>query len=370
MPRVSVLIPLYKAEKYIAGTIESVLSQSFMDYEVIIVDDCGMDESLEIAESYQRKDSRIKIFRNDRNYGIAYTRNRGLDECVGEYIALLDDDDLMVGERLAKQVEFLDANPYIGAVGGNAQWIDENGMVIRETIEVNRDPLEVKMFLHFRNILNNSEMTFRKAVADRFGIRYRDHCYGMEDFRFWIEFSKVSRITNIPDLVLQKRCLTDNETSKSKRDFADERKEKFYELQRYSLERSGFKISDQDELTLRKYMGEEHRICVRYNEIIYSLAPLFDDLLRQAKNLQLDCYDNMKNWFWNILECQSQNVCENEDSEELTIFERYVGRIFRKMEELQSWTDELSQGKDWLEAQWNRLKKEVQDLKDKDKKAD
>lgn len=377
MPRVSVLIPLYKAEKYIAETIESVLAQSYTDYEVIIVDDCGMDGALEIAESYQKKDDRIHIFRNERNYGIAYTRNRGLDMCTGEYIALLDHDDVMVSDRLEKQVVFLDANPTIGAVGGNAQWIDGEGAIVREMIEVERDPLEVKMFLHFRNIFNNSEMTFRKAIADKNNIRYCDDCYGMEDFRFWIEFSKVSKMTNIPDMVLKKRCLSDNETSKSKQNFFKERQEKFYELQKYSLEKSGFIISDQDEFVLRKYMGEEHTQCRRYNEIIYYLSPLFDDLLEQAKELQLDCHDNMENWFHDLIEWHVQNIDKSVNLAderklgtdiEFTIFEKYVGELQRNFNDLKKWTDELQEGKDWLEGQWNMLKQQVQELKAKNGK--
>ena len=121
MPKVSVLIPLYKANNFIAETLDSVLNQKFTDFEIIVVDDCGNDGSLEIVESYRQKDRRIKVLNNDANHGIAYTRNRGLDECAGEYIALLDDDDLMIGERLDKQVRFLDEHTDIGAVAGNAQ---------------------------------------------------------------------------------------------------------------------------------------------------------------------------------------------------------------------------------------------------------
>ena len=166
------------------------------------MDDCGNDGSLEKALEYQKNDSRIKVIRNEHNLGIAATRNRGLEECKGEYIAILDDDDLMLPNRLELQVKYLNLHPDIGAVGGNAQWIDDKGQVIRDKISVETDPIRIEMFLCFRNILKNNEMMYRKSVIENNSIRYADNCLGMEDFRFWIDFSKVSRITNIEDLIL------------------------------------------------------------------------------------------------------------------------------------------------------------------------
>ena len=164
-PLVTVLIPLYGAEKYVAETLESVLNQEYENFEVLIIDDCGNDNSYSIAIEYAQKDSRIKVLKNDCNRGIAYTRNRGISESKGEFIALLDDDDIIVGQRIKEQVEFLVANEDFGAVGGNAQWIDSNGNLVRDTIELVYDENEIRMWMCFRNIFNNSEMMFRKSVV-------------------------------------------------------------------------------------------------------------------------------------------------------------------------------------------------------------
>ncbi len=346
MPKVSVLIPLYKANRFIAETLDSVLNQKFTDFEVIIVDDCGNDGSLEIVESYQKKDIRIKVLNNDANHGIAYTRNRGLDECAGEYIALLDDDDLMIGERLDKQVRFLDEHADIGAVGGNAQWIDGEGKILRGAIDVEKNPLEIKMFLLFRNILNNSEMTFRKSVVDENKIRYSENCYGMEDFKFWIDFSKISSITNIPDLILKKRCLSNNETSKVRKWFSKERKEKFYFLQKYSLEKSGFTISQRDEAVLKQYMGEEHLVFSTYKEIS-NLSLFFDGLLQQAKEMQLDFYNYMGNWFFDLLAWQNGNIHRENFRKGMDIDEKEYLKL--RCTELEKYMEELLEGKKWLE---------------------
>ena len=346
MPKVSVLIPLYKANNFIAETLDSVLNQKFTDFEIIVVDDCGNDGSLEIVESYRQKDRRIKVLNNDANHGIAYTRNRGLDECAGEYIALLDDDDLMIGERLDKQVRFLDEHTDIGAVGGNAQWIDSEGKILRGTIDVEKNPLEIKMFLLFRNILNNSEMTFRKSVVDENEIRYSENCYGMEDFKFWIDFSKISSITNISDLILKKRCLSNNETSKVRKWFSKERKEKFFFLQKYSLEKSGFTISQKDEAVLKEYMGEEHLAFSTYKEMA-NLSLFFDDLLQQAKEMQLDFYNCMGNWFFDLLAWQNRNIHRDNFRKVMNIDEKEYLRL--RCTELEKYIEELLEGKKWLE---------------------
>lgn len=96
-PLVSIITPLYNSEKYIAETIESVLAQTYSNWEMIIVDDCSKDNSTKIVEEYQKKDRRIKLYRNEINKGVSYTRNRAIDLSQGKYIAFLDSDDLWKG---------------------------------------------------------------------------------------------------------------------------------------------------------------------------------------------------------------------------------------------------------------------------------
>ena len=107
---ISIITPNYNCVKFIAETIESVLAQTYQNWEMIIVDDCSTDGSYEIALKYAEKDKRIKIFRMDHNSGAAYCRNKGIELSKGEYIAFLDSDDLWMPEKLEKQVEFMIAN--------------------------------------------------------------------------------------------------------------------------------------------------------------------------------------------------------------------------------------------------------------------
>lgn len=107
---VSIITPNYNCARFISQTIESVLAQTYTDWEMLIVDDCSTDGSYEIALEYAAKDSRIKVFRNEQNSGAAISRNRAIEESKGEYLAFLDSDDLWMPEKLEKQIAFMQEN--------------------------------------------------------------------------------------------------------------------------------------------------------------------------------------------------------------------------------------------------------------------
>ena len=298
---VSVIIPMYNGEKYVREAMDSVLSQSYSDFEIIAIDDCGYDGTMRIIEEYAEKDMRIRIIRNDSNKGIAYSRNRAMAEARGEYIALLDDDDVMCQDRLMLQVNYLEQNPEIGCVGGNAIWIDENNIEVRGMENVITEPNQIKMFLLLRNIFNNGEMMFRRSIAERYGLQFGENCYGMEDFYFWIHFSKVAKITNLKELVLKKRHFSLNETAKMQTEYAAERRQKYHELQLLSLELSGFQLDDRMRETLLHFFGEEQQIPQDY-EKIGDVYYLLDELIKQADRCAPEVVEYMQDWFLDIME--------------------------------------------------------------------
>lgn len=107
-PLVSIIAPLYNSEKFIAETIESVLAQTYKNWEMLIVNDCSKDNGAKIAEEYSKKDKRIKLFNNEKNEGVSFTRNRAIDLSNGKYIAFLDSDDLWHKEKLEKQIGMME----------------------------------------------------------------------------------------------------------------------------------------------------------------------------------------------------------------------------------------------------------------------
>ncbi len=106
-PLVSIITPSYNTSEYIVETIESVLSQSYENWEMLIVDDCSTDNSVEMVKKYVEQDSRVKLLINSENTGVALTRNRAIEESTGEYIALLDSDDTWLPNKLEKQIELM-----------------------------------------------------------------------------------------------------------------------------------------------------------------------------------------------------------------------------------------------------------------------
>ncbi|MCY3779182.1 MAG: glycosyltransferase family 2 protein [Chloroflexi bacterium] len=123
-PQLSVIMPVYNGEKYLAEAIESILAQTFTDFEFLIVDDGSTDRSVEIIKSYGNRDSRIRCFQHMENLGSPSSRNHGIAEARGEYIATMDCDDISLPQRFERQIAFMRANPDIGLLGTGVQAVD------------------------------------------------------------------------------------------------------------------------------------------------------------------------------------------------------------------------------------------------------
>jgi glycosyltransferase involved in cell wall biosynthesis len=199
MPRVSVVIPVYNVESLVGTTLQSVLQQTYLDFEVIVVDDGSTDGSLEICQGF--KDARIRIV-SQKNRGLAGARNTGIRHAQGEYIAFLDSDDLWLPEKLAKHVAHLDASPAVGVSFSRSCFIDEAGT----DLGIYQMPKLTEItpgHLFCRNpIGNGSAVVIRRAVLEE--IQFQDHLYGeMEDFYFDDTFRQSEDIECWLRIVLQ-----------------------------------------------------------------------------------------------------------------------------------------------------------------------
>lgn len=131
---VSIITPAYNCENYIADTIESVLKQTYNNWEMIIVNDCSVDKTQEIVEYYTKADPRIKLINLEKNSGVVIARNVALNMSVGEYVAFLDSDDLWKSKKLEKQISFMKSNQYAFCFSGY-ELIDECGISLNKTIK-------------------------------------------------------------------------------------------------------------------------------------------------------------------------------------------------------------------------------------------
>jgi glycosyltransferase involved in cell wall biosynthesis len=132
MPRISVVMSVYNGEKYLRQAIESILQQTYTDFEFIIIDDGSTDSSREIIQSYD--DKRIRLVINEQNIGLTKSLNKGIRLAKGEFIARMDADDISLPQRFEKQVAYLDSHPEVGVLGTYANIIDHRGKIINNII--------------------------------------------------------------------------------------------------------------------------------------------------------------------------------------------------------------------------------------------
>lgn len=291
IPKVSVIMPIYNAEKYISFAIDSILEQSFENFELIMIDDCGEDGSIDIAKRYD--DPRITILKNDGNQGIAYSRNRGMDSAKGEYIALMDDDDVAPNNRFELEVSYLDKHPEIDVLGGGELWINENGEVISYYDQVICNPNRIKAELLFQDVIENGSAMFRREFIQKNNIRYKDGYLGMEDYKFWTECSAVGRIANISDILLYWRKTNNSETSRVFQEDLEKRKCRFAEIQVKLLNMYGFKLSDSENRIFTECFREDKRNPLSRKEL-NRVFQLVKSLIESAEEMNISYLDEFK----------------------------------------------------------------------------
>ena len=202
-PKVSVLMCAYNSEKYVAEAIESILNQTFKDFEFIIINDGSTDKTAEIVAEYAKRDKRIKFINNKQNAGLIAALNQGLEFCHGEYIARMDSDDISLPTRFEKQVAYMDAHPECGVCGAGIKKFGTN--ITKEQV-FNYQPIMrlLDFVIHGNKVAHPSTM-IRKSVLDEHDIKYNPAYKYAEDFAFWVEVSKYTEIHNLQQVLLKYR---------------------------------------------------------------------------------------------------------------------------------------------------------------------
>lgn len=181
-PKISVIMAVHNGEKYLAEAIESILNQTFEDFEFIIIDDSSKDNSLKIIKEYAKKDSKIKIIKNNKNLKLAGSLNRGLKIAKGKYIARMDADDISLPERLEIQYSYLEENKDIFLVGTSWITINSEGKQISKTIN-NFNFKKINERLPYKSLIHHPTVMFRNEH-----LFYRDKFFYAQDRDFWLRF--------------------------------------------------------------------------------------------------------------------------------------------------------------------------------------
>ena len=198
-PLVSVIMPVYNASFYIREAIESILSQEFIDFEFIIINDGSTDNSEEIILSYS--DVRIKYVKNENNLKIISTLNKGFEMAKGKYIARMDADDISDPLRFTKQIKLLENNPEIGILGTYVQQIGESDKLVCYP----ENDEDIRYSLIFFNPFVHSSVFIRKSIIDEFCLQFSQNMLHVEDYDMWMRILQYTKGMNLPEVLLKYR---------------------------------------------------------------------------------------------------------------------------------------------------------------------
>lgn len=248
MPKISIITPSYNHAQYIKAAIDSVLSQTFQDFEMIIVDDGSKDESVDLIKSY--KDKRIKLYTFEENRGAVVATNYCISKASGEYITLLNSDDMFLPEKLEKQFNYLENHKEIAAVFGFAQAIDDSGNEIipnppyfePRDMNCTRQDFLKKLYYEGNQLIHPSVM-IRKEIFQDIGL-YDSRLCQIPDYLEWVKLCFKHDVYILPDKLIKFRTRANNmNTSSSKRKGVLDRI--YFEYQ-YLLEEYYNNINDYD----------------------------------------------------------------------------------------------------------------------------
>ena len=203
-PKISVIMSVFNAQTYLKEALDSILNQTFSDFEFLLIDDCSTDKSSEILEAYAKKDDRIGLIKNGSNQGLTKNLNTLINIACGEYIARMDADDISQAERFKKQVEFLDNNPNIDIVGTFSEDISEDGKILgTRKVPVTND--EIIKLLPTLNPLSHPTVMYRRESIEKLD-GYDEKYRTSQDYLLWFEAAGHGMMFyNIPEFLFKYR---------------------------------------------------------------------------------------------------------------------------------------------------------------------
>jgi glycosyltransferase involved in cell wall biosynthesis len=229
---VTVLLPVYNGADVVGNAIDSVLAQSWGDFELLIIDDGSMDTTTRVIAAYA--DQRIRLVHNDSNLGITATLNRGLGLARGKYIARMDADDVCHPLRLERQIRFLDASPETGVVGSWTEIVSTASdsrtaartmarAIVYKALRIDsyvfhpQSDAEIRFFMIFNCPLSHPSIMVRRTVVDEYDLRYEFRF--AEDYEFWARCAQRTQLANIPEVLLTYRQHSSNTSKKYAADY-------------------------------------------------------------------------------------------------------------------------------------------------------
>lgn len=320
MYRLTVLMPVYNGGRFLAETMRSVLSQTYRDFEFLIIDDGSTDQSKEIVRGFN--DPRIRLLTNPQRLKLSGALNRGIDESVGTYIARMDADDIALPDRLMRQIEFLDTNPAIGLCG---TWIERFGTGRGEVDKYFTTSDQVKVYSLFDCPFAHPTVMFRKELFVRHDLCYDGSFYPTEDYELWARALDCFPGTNLGEVLLRYRVHADSMTCSD----WQEMDSKGAQIAEYQLKKLGLNVSP-DELVFHRNIGRgESYVSASINEVCRGEEWLLqlENANAESKHFDTDAFRVVLSLIWfrlcmhaaplgfEVVRCYSKSQISRNDTE-------------------------------------------------------
>jgi len=211
VPKISVIMPVFNCEKYLDESINSILNQTYRDFNFFIINDGSTDNSEKIIKNYQEKDDRI-ILLTQNNQGVTKSLNKGIRNCRGKYIARMDADDVCAPKRFELQLEYLEKYPNTDIVGCLVSLISEKGKLIRSLDDLPLEDYQIKWHLIFGSPLIHPALMIRRRIFDDIGY-YDDSLNVAQDIELWRRLSHHIKFYNIPERLFDLRIHKESTSS-------------------------------------------------------------------------------------------------------------------------------------------------------------
>jgi glycosyltransferase involved in cell wall biosynthesis len=294
-PKITVILPVYNCELYVQTAVQSILNQTFIDFELLIIDDASTDATVSILKKMD--DSRIQLIEKPVNSGYTNSLNYGLKLAKGEYIARMDGDDISYPERFAKQIAYLETHPEVVVCGTTYKIVDNDKRI---TLPIHTEAIKIELL--WGNCISHPSVMMRKSVLDQYVIQYDSTKEPAEDYHLWIELLHYGELYNLPNLLLEYRVYG-NQVSRKR---AEEQKKSDIAAKFKMLEYLNLAWNPLEREFLERQFGKTERITFKdfevFKQIQHKLAKanqviaFFEPQLFHQYLIDLEA-DVLRKWF-------------------------------------------------------------------------
>lgn len=293
-PEITVLMSVYNGEKYLKEAIESIINQTFKDFEFLIINDASTDSSVDIIKGFN--DKRIVLIENKENLGLTKSLNKGIKLSKGKYIARMDADDISLPHRFEKQFEFMEENPDITLCGAWVQTIGERNNIWKTPLDSNT----IKSQLLFNNVIWHPTVFLRRDTLLENNLLYNEDFRFAQDYEFWVRIIEKFKVQNIPEVLLHYRIHKTSVGGKNRKE-----QEEFVESVRLNqLKRLGIIPSEEQKDINRRIINWEFENTLEF-------VTKSDIWLYKLKKANEKTHMFPKKEFNKVLTVQYRNVIEN-----------------------------------------------------------